>query len=369
MVFCHKEKLIFAVDQIIMGGVEKVAKTLLPMLTKKYDVTVLVHQKITDEYFLTFFKQNNITVLNPFSDKPKTFWKRKIWKMITRRIEKYKLKRLLKSADIFLDYKNFYWADYIKNIHAKKIVVFHGSFVLFQKWQCIKKLPTYDRFVCLTDNFKNDFINNYPEHKNKIEHIYNPLDTNEICQNAQDRSLVPNEKYFVAVQRLDKIEKDVVTIIRAFDIFCKNHPDVYLYIVGNGPDKESLQTTAKNNPNIIFTGQVNNPYSLIQNAQALILSSIKDWGEGLPTVPLEAQALGTLAISSNVPSGPSEILMNGKAGILFEPHNEKELANVMTNVITNKITKNDLINCATKNLNRFDTSVILEKFLSIMQIN
>jgi glycosyltransferase involved in cell wall biosynthesis len=275
----------------------------------------------------------------------------------------------LKSADIFLDYKNFFWADYVKNIHAKKIVVFHGSFVLFQKWECIKKLPKYDKVICLTDNFKNDFINNYPEYKDKIEHIYNPLNVNEILLKAKKDALVSNKKYFIAVQRLDNRDKDVVTIIRAFDIFCKNHSEVYLYIVGNGPDKEALQTIAKNNPNISFIGQVNNPYSLIKNAQALILSSIKDFGEGLPTVLLEAHVLGTLAISSDVPSGPREVLMNGEAGILFEPHNEKELADIMSNVIKNSIAKNDLINCATENLNRFDSSVVCEKFLSIIQKN
>ena len=101
---------------------------------------------------------------------------------------------------------------------------------------------------------------------------------------------------------------------------------MYLYIVGDGPDREKLMMLAQNNNRIIFTGQIDDAYAIIKSAEALILSSSEKIGEGLPTVLIEAQALGTLAVSSDVKSGPAEILMNGKAGILFKTKNPEELA-------------------------------------------
>ena len=53
-----------------------------------------------------------------------------------------------------------------------------------------------------------------------------------------------------------------------------------------------------------------------------ILSSIF---EGLPNVLLESLALNRFIISSNCPTGPSEILSYGKGGILFKIGDYKDL--------------------------------------------
>ncbi|MGA9377434.1 MAG: glycosyltransferase [Phormidium sp.] len=47
----------------------------------------------------------------------------------------------------------------------------------------------------------------------------------------------------------------------------------------------------------------------MSKAAVFVLSSI---GEGLPTVLIEAMAVGTPVVSTNCESGPEEILDNGK---------------------------------------------------------
>ncbi|MBQ8251040.1 MAG: glycosyltransferase [Alphaproteobacteria bacterium] len=360
-----KPKLCFCLDQFIMGGVEKTAMVLLPELKKHYDISLIVESKIKDPYFIEFFKEQEIPVYCTNNEKPKSFLKRKYWKLWGRKHNRNRYKHLFKNADLIIDYKNLWWADFLTNIKTPKISVFHASFPVFQEWGFIEKINSYNKIICLSHSFKKNFVNTYPNYKDKIEHIYNPVNFESIKANSQNTTIKPKEKYFVSVQRLD-IEKDVETAIKAFQIFSQEHSDIYLYIVGDGPDREKLEILADNHPQIIFTGQVNNPYSLIKGAEALILSSTKEIGEGLPVTLIEAQALGTLAISSDVQSGPAEILMHGKAGILFPTGNEKALSQILTDVVGEKIDTKSLIQAASKNLNRFDKEQSISKLTHLI---
>ena len=58
--------------------------------------------------------------------------------------------------------------------------------------------------------------------------------------------------------------------------------------------------------------------------------------EGLPNVLIEAQKYGIPIISSNCPTGPNEILMNGKLGELFPVGNYNILANKLLNFLKDK---------------------------------
>ena len=62
-----------------------------------------------------------------------------------------------------------------------------------------------------------------------------------------------------------------------------------------------------------------------------VLSSL--W-EGLPTVLIEALACGTAIVSTNCPSGPDEILENGKWGTLVPVNNENALVAAIENTLT-----------------------------------
>ena len=56
----------------------------------------------------------------------------------------------------------------------------------------------------------------------------------------------------------------------------------------------------------------------------------------MPNVILEAQTLKKYVISSDCPTGPKEILMNGKLGSLFKVGIHKKLATLIINYIQNK---------------------------------
>lgn len=349
------KKIVFCVNQIVMGGTEKILCQLLTELIKdkKYKIYIVSKRKVVDNYFLNFFHKNNIKLIND--------------SFLSRFIPKYE-NIILKKADVIIDFCNFTFYEDIKNIYKnKKIAWCHGSIVFFNNNNLISKIHCYDKLVCLSSNFLYDFCNQYPEYKDKIVNIYNPFDITNIESLAQNQKQdTPKEKYFVHVSRLDGLDKDVKTVIKAFNIFSKKDIKTKLYIVGDGQDLNELKDIAKENKNIIFTGRIDEPYKIIKNSIGLILSSNPNIGEGLPCVLIEAQILKTIVISSNVPSGPSEILLNGDAGFLFEPGNYNQLADIMLTNIKNPDKYKYLTEKAYNNLYRFDIRNIIPKIKNLI---
>ena len=82
---------------------------------------------------------------------------------------------------------------------------------------------------------------------------------------------------------------------------------------------------------------------------------------------LEAITLKKYVISSNCPTGPREILLNGKGGSLFKPKNYKQLSQLIYNFSLNKKKYSTKIKNAFKNLDRFDYETNLKKYLNIVK--
>lgn len=341
---------------IIMGGTEKVLCEYL-LLYKKYNirVDVLSIKKVTESYFIKFFLENNIKLIDNLDTKGKY-----ILRVVEKCILKQKIIDVCKHYDVIIDFSNLSFSRYIDTLSNYKITWIHGSSIFFSS---LKKynLSQYNKVICLTDSFKKFYIENYSVINPNIERIYNPINKDKICMEADQQSIMAKSPYFVAVQRLEE-DKDVICIIEAFSNFTKIYPNYFLYIVGDGKLRDQLEYLAKSNQHIIFTGQLDNVYGIVQKAEALILSSTTSIGEGFPNVILEAQALNTLVISSDVESGPREMLLDGSAGILFEPHSSIDLFSKMRYYVENKNLCIDKINVATNALNRFsiDEKMLLD---------
>jgi len=81
-------------------------------------------------------------------------------------------------------------------------------------------------------------------------------------------------------------------------------------------------------------------------------------------VLIEAQIMNKFIISSNCPTGPREILMNGKAGYLFKNNNLSDLKIKIKKffLMRNDIEISKKIKYGYKNLNRFDANENLYKY-------
>ena len=95
--------------------------------------------------------------------------------------------------------------------------------------------------------------------------------------------------------------------------YLKDKIPLKLLIAGSGKEFSRLKSYIKNNDlvkNVRLLNFLPNPYKYMIKADVLILSSNY---EGLPNTLLEAQCLKKIILSTNCPTGPKEILLNGKA--------------------------------------------------------
>lgn len=146
----------------------------------------------------------------------------------------------------------------------------------------------------------------------------------------------------------------------------KNKLNFKLLILGSGANKDKLCNYIKRNGlenKIKLLNYNNNPFKFIKKSEVFILTSLY---EGLPNVLLEAISLKKFIISSDCPTGPREILLNGKGGFLFKVGDYKDLAQKIINYSFNKKKLNKKTIFAYKNLNRFDYNNCLKKYLSLI---
>ena len=99
------------------------------------------------------------------------------------------------------------------------------------------------------------------------------------------------------------------------------------------------------------------------SSKFFILSSLY---EGLPNVLIEALSLKKLVISSNCPTGPKEILLNGKCGYLFKNNDHISLAKVILKAINqNKINKKKIL-YGYQSIHRFGERKNCEKYFRLL---
>lgn len=89
----------------------------------------------------------------------------------------------------------------------------------------------------------------------------------------------------------------------------------HFIIVGDGPEKNKLETLKLSSSKIHLLGYRKNPVKYIQAADVLVLPSL---GEGCPNVVLEAFACGKPVIASKVGAVP-DLVQHKKNGLLINP--------------------------------------------------
>lgn len=112
-------------------------------------------------------------------------------------------------------------------------------------------------------------------------------------------------------------------------------PDVRLVIFGEGRQRRRLSALAEHlgiAERIALPGFSDNPFAHVARADAFVLSSRF---EGSPNALLEALAVGTPAIATDCPSGPREILGDGRYGPLVPIGDPRALADAILATLEN----------------------------------
>lgn len=157
--------------------------------------------------------------------------------------------------------------------------------------------------------------------------------------------------------------KDFVTLLHAFRLV-RDHKRVRLIILGEGPLRAELEETVRalglTTEDVDFPGFVANPYAYMVRAAAFVLSS--RW-EGLPGVLIEAMACGTAIISTDCPSGPREILQDGRWGTLVPVGDAHALAQAILRTLS---TPCELLPDVKRRAQDFSQERIIDQYLTVL---
>lgn len=387
------KKILFYTSGVGLGGVEAILLNILNFLNKDlFDIKLglqhanenLFESEIPNDidyrYMLPIDKIKKILEIKK---KKKNIFYKLYYSFLLKKERKIIKKNYLefsKDRDIIIDFKS---SDYARltllNDNKKKICWYHTSIKASNAYKknpekLRKNLNKYHKIVVICDEMKKQLIGEFPELENKIERIYNPFDFEKIRLKAkikdelnEKEKKMLDEKYIIMVARIEIKMKDYTTLLKAYEVFLKTNPDIKLYLLGDGPDRrdvEKLISEKKLSENVVLLGKKMNPYVWIKNAECLIQSSKY---EGLPTVLIEAMILNKAVISTNCPTGPKEILEDGKNGVLVDVGDYNGMAQKLNELINNLDLRSLYIKNAQKSIDRFDKKVIKRQIENLFQ--
>ena len=204
----------------------------------------------------------------------------------------------------------------------------------------------------------------------RVGHIYNPADPSLIQARSTEPISHPwiedsdNIPLFVAAGRLSP-QKDYPTMLRALAL--ANASKMYrLLIIGDGPDRtklEQLATDLSVSDKVAFLGATENPYPYIANADLVLLSS---GYEGMPNVLIEAQILGVPIVSTDCPTGPSELLFGGKAGYLVPVGDPNSMSTAIVEAINNIEEANAKAKLGHEHIDRFQPETAYQNYMNLI---
>ena len=228
--------------------------------------------------------------------------------------------------------------------------------------------PLASGIICVSQGVKKDLCEIGKLSDDSVKVIYNPAATG-----VSLKKLVPNHcnelwgegfnYHILTVGRLT-IQKDHETLIRAFKLLQKKI-NAKLVILGEGPLRHELECLVKKfklDDSVSLPGFVIDPYPWFHTADIFVLSSL--W-EGFGNVIVEALECGLPVISTDCPSGPSEILQEGLFGRLVPIKEPQSLALAIEDTLKQPRESEVLV----KHAQNFSVRTISDEYLNYFSLN
>ena len=356
------KKILFLLSRFLDGGIDTVLIDYLRNLSQNpdYHITLAISISMEEMEVFADMVPSNVEVVHLVNSHSLIKWrKRKInhpipfyaklyddilLTPVRRYIIGNKLRAMAKDYDAIIDFDCCHYS-YLKHVTTWKVAWFHFSFKHLMEQNPRRmhrigsRLDYYDRIVTISKAMYEEGVQLFPWLQEKLCIIYNAKNEEGLRQRAavkvDDKRI--QQPYILAVERLEESQKDLSTLIRAYQLLRDQYGHTEkLYLLGKGRDEERLRQLAASlhlSDDVVFLGFHANPYPWIWHASAIAHSAKM---EGLPTALIESLLLDKLIVATDCPTGPREILDGGKAGLLVPVGNEKAMAEAMHQLLTDK---------------------------------
>jgi len=241
-----------------------------------------------------------------------------------------KLSRLIKDKKIDIIHTHGYKSDILGLIGAriagiKAVATPHGfentldrKLQFFIRLGCMA-LRHFDRVAPLSEELQSD-MQAIKVNPNRTRLIMNGVDLEEI-ESEREKSSSPmypdrHEKRIGYVGQMAH-RKNVDDLIKTFDLLYRNHKNIRLILIGDGPQRPELETKARSldsSSKIEFLGYRNDRLMLLREMDLFCMTSSL---EGIPRCMMEAMAMEVPVAAYNIP-GVNKLLIPEKTGLMAE---------------------------------------------------
>lgn len=198
--------------------------------------------------------------------------------------------------------------------------------------------PRADRVIAVSRGVAEELNGQFGVPREKLSVVYSPIISDALHNRASEPL---DHEWFqegqppviLSMGRLTA-QKDQQTLIRSFALVRKNVV-ARLLILGEGENRAELEALVSElglAPDVSLPGFHKNPFAFMARARLFVLPSA--W-EGLPGALIQALACGCPVVSTDCPSGPREILQDGRLGRLVPVGDPTNMARAILESLSN----------------------------------
>ena len=255
----------------------------------------------------------------------------------------FRLNKILKAHDIKLVYHLSCNTGFTRT-DATSIVIPHDIKAIAHRVLAGVKVPlhkyliykvmykadfmTNDHIVAISDTDKSEISQYYPEYKDKITRIYNPIDISAPEDTTEHRG------DYIAALNLQFHHKNIITLIKAFELI-KDEIDKDLILIGSTPDRvkylREYVTEHHLEDRVRFTGFVSDEErdKLFRNCALYVNPTLY---EGFGMTAVEAMILKIPTLISKIPTNYE--ITKGLAWYYEPPEDEQSLADAIKKALS-----------------------------------
>ena len=219
-----------------------------------------------------------------------------------------------------------------------------------------------DHIVTLTERTLRDYREKWHIPADRIECIPNWMEEPE----EQPQPYDIRSRKIVTVGRFTP-EKGFDRVVRIAEKVFHRHPDWEWHAIGDGECREEIQQEAQRRGignQLLFPGRVNDMPQRYPHYAMYVLPSYR---EGLPLVLLEAKQHHLPMVSFDCLTGPSEIITDGKDGLLIPNGDEEAMAQAVCRLIESEETRQAMAEYQGDKIGRFRREAVLEQWIRLIE--